>query len=404
MSLTDTKIRNARPGDKPIKIRDGRGLYLLVHPNGGKWWRFDYRFGGKRKTLSMGTYPDVSLKKARERLQTARGQVADGIDPSEHRKAQKRARQEATEHSFEVIAREWFGRQELGWAPGHASKVIRRLECDVFPYVGSKPIKEVDARTVLEVLRRVEKRGAVETAHRVRQIVGQVFRYAVATARAEGDPTYALRGALRPVKREHHPSVTEPKAIGGLLRALEGYDGQPVTKCALRLAPLVFVRPGELRHAEWSEIDLEAAEWRIPAEKMKAKAAHMVPLSRQAVEVLRELQPLTGPGRYVFPSVRTAARPMSNNTVNSALRRMGYAKDEMTGHGFRSMASTRLHEMGWPSEVIERQLAHAERNAVKAAYNYAEHLPERREMMQAWADYLDQLRDGAEVLEFRRVR
>ena len=265
------------------------------------------------------------------------------------------------------------------------------MEKDIFPWIGNRPIKDITAPELLATLRRMESRGALELAHRMREYCGMVFRYAVATGKAERDPSGDLRGALAPVKTKHHASVTDPKKIGELLRAIDGYTGSFMTKCALQLAPLVFVRPGELRTAEWAEFDLDAAEWRIPGEKMKMRDKHIVPLSKQAVEILRSIHPLTGSGRYVFPSVRTTARPMSENTVNAALRRLGYEKNEMTGHGFRSMASTLLHEQGWPHEAIERQLAHAERNKVSAAYNYAEHLPKRREMMQAWADYLGRL-------------
>ncbi|MGH8544196.1 MAG: tyrosine-type recombinase/integrase [Gammaproteobacteria bacterium] len=394
MPLTDTAIRNAKPGEKPVKLFDGGGLYLLVNPNGSRWWRFDYRFAGKRRTLSMGVYPAVGLKQARDKRDAARKQLAAGIDPGLARKAER----SADADSFEPVAREWHAKRAPGWAPGHAEKVLGRLERDVFPWLGSRPVSEVKAPELLAVLRRIETRGALELAHRAHQICGQVFRYAVATGRAERNPATDIRGALPPAKQRHHAAITDPKDVGALLRAIDGYRGSIVTQGALWLAPLTFVRPGELRKAEWGEIDLEAAEWRLPAERMKMRATHIVPLSRQAVEALRELHPLTGSGRYVFPSERTRDRPMSENTVNAGLRRMGYAKDEMTGHGFRSMASTLLNEQGWHRDAIERQLAHGERDAVRAAYNYAEHLPERRKMMQAWADYLDKLKAGAEVV------
>lgn len=378
MPLTDTAIRNAKPAEKPVKLSDGGGLYLEVAPSGGKWWRLKYRFGGKEKRISLGVYPDVPLRDARARRDDARRQLASGIDPGEARKAAKAAQTGGATNSFEVIAREWFAKFSPTWTPSHGERIIRRLERDVFPWVGATPIPEVTAPVLLSVLRRIEERGAIETAHRAAQNCGQVFRYAIATGRAERDPSQDLRGALPPAKEKHHASIIDPKAIGDLLRAMDGYKGDMVTRCALRLAPLTFVRPGELRRAEWSEIDMDKAEWRIPAEKMKMREAHIVPLSRQALDILRELQPLTGRGRYVFPGVRTNARPMSENTVNAALRRLGYEKDEMTGHGFRSMASTLLNERGWHRDAIERQLAHAERNAVRAAYNFAEHLPERR--------------------------
>lgn len=402
MPLTDTAIRKAKPADKPRKLFDGGGLYLEVAPSGGKWWRLKYRHAGKEKRISLGTYPDVPLKDARDRRDAARRLLADGQDPSTIRRDERTAKNAAAAETFEIVAREWFAKFSPKWAPGHADKIIRRLERDIFPWLGTRPVSEVTAPELLAVLRRIESRGAVETAHRAMQNCGQVFRYAVATGRAVSDPTGSLRGALATAKDRHHASITEPAAIGELLRAIDGYGGSFVTQCALKLAPLVFVRPGELRQAEWDEFDLDAAEWRIPAHKMKSRALHVVPLSVQAVAILRELQPLTGNGfaakpdapRYAFPGERVRTRCMSENTVNAALRRLGYSKDQMTGHGFRSMASTRLNEMGWPRDAIERQLAHAERDAVRAAYNYAEHLPERRRMMQAWADYLDSLREG----------
>jgi integrase len=287
------------------------------------------------------------------------------------------------------VAREWFEKFSPIWAPTHASTIIRRLERDVFPWLGGRPLGEITAVELLEALRRVEARGALETAHRLKQICGQVFRYATATGRARRDPSADLRGALPPVKERHHAALTKPADVAALLRSIGAYQGSFVVRCALRLAPLVFVRPGELRQAEWSEIDLNGATWRIPATRMKLRQEHIVPLSRQAVEVLHELHPLTGAGRYVFPSARTIARPMSENAITAALRRMSYERGVMTAHGFRTMASTLLNEMGWPADAIERQLAHAERNGVRDAYNRAEYLPERRRMMQAWADYLN---------------
>ena len=303
--------------------------------------------------------------------------------------------------SFEAVAREWHTKNipEMGAVP--LEKIIRRLERDVFPWIGSKPVGSIRPMELLTLLKRVEDRGAIETTHRVQQNCGQVFRYAVATGRAESDPSRDLRGALTPWKPEHYPTVTEPRQVGRLLRDIDGYDGGFITKCAMKLSPLLFVRPGELRRAEWSEINLDAAEWRIPAAKMKGRA-HAHRAARHAGRrILRELQPLTGRSAWVFPGVRTNGEPMSENTVNAALRRLGYDRTMITAHGFRGMASTLLHECGWPSDVIERQLAHAERNAVKAAYNHAEHLPARRKMMQAWADHLDALRAGAAVVSLR---
>jgi integrase len=406
MALTDTAIRNAKPGinpagkatSKPYKMGDGGGMYLEVRPAGGKLWRLKYRVDRREKRISLGAYPAVSLKEAREKRDEARKLLASGIDPSEHRKITKRAERAVTEESFEAVAREWFTKHSPRWAPSHAEKIIRRLEKDLFPWIGTRPIAEVTAPELLAVLRRIEDRGALDTAHRAHQDCGRIFRYGVATGCAERDTAADLRGALPPAKGHHFATITDPKAIGDLLRAMDGYEGSTVTRCALTFAPLVFVRPGELRRAEWAEFNLEAAEWRIPAEKMKSRALHVVPLSTQAHSILRELHPLTGHGRYLFPSERTGARPMSENTVNGALRRLGYTKEEITGHGFRSMASTILNEQGWHRDAIERQLAHAERDAVRAAYNYAEHLPERRKMMQHWSDYLEKLKAGGQVV------
>ena len=408
MPLTDTAIPRAKPKAKAVKLFDGGGLYLEVNPAGGKWWRWKYRFGGKEKRLSLGVYPDVSLKAAREKRDAARQQLAAGINPGQARRAEKLAR--AGAESFEAIARQWHAKFSPGWVASHGDRILKRLEKDLFPWVGKRPIAEIKAPALLAVLRRIESRGALETAHRAMQNCGQVFRYAVATGRAQRDPTGDLRGALPAPKEKHHASIIDPKRIGELLRAIDAYEGFFATKCALRLAPLVFVRPGELRKAQWPEIDLDKAEWCIPAERMKMREQHIVPLSRQAVAILRELEPLTNRAipskpdapRYVFPGAQSRERPMSENAILAALRRMGYTKTEMTGHGFRSMASTLLHEQGWNHQVIERQLAHAERNAVSAAYNFAEHLPERSKMMQAWADYLDGLKASAEVNPIRR--
>jgi integrase len=320
--------------------------------------------------------------------------LAQEIDPGVHKKAQKTAGTEETD-TFEVIAREWYEKFSPAWAVSHSGKIIRRLELYVFPWLGGKSIKSITAPDLLAVLRRIEAKGTLETAHRTKQNCGQVFRYAVATGRAERDPTGDLRGALPPASGKRMATITDPKGVGGLLRSIDSYQGGIVTRSALQFAPLVFVRPGELRHAEWMEIDFETAEWRIPATKMKSGTMHIVPLSRQALAVLREIKPLTDQGKYVFPSPRSGTRPMSNNAVLSALRRMGYTREEMTGHGFRSMASTLLNEQGWNRDAIERQLAHAERNKVRAAYNYAEFMPERKKMMQAWADYLERLKAGS---------
>lgn len=399
--LTAALIGAAKPKAKDYKLFDGGGLFLLVTPTGGKLWQFKYRYDGKEKLLAVGAYPSVTLQDARKRREEAKKLLANEVDPGAFKKSLKSARDAATANSFEIIAREWFVKFTPKWKPTHSEKIIRRLEADVFPWIGSRPINEINAPELLKVVQRVEARGAIDTAHRALNNCSQVFRYAVATGRADRDPCGDLRGALPPVKKQHYATITDPKRIGQLLRDIEAYEGGFITKSALRLAPLVFVRPGELRRAEWSEINLETGEWHIPAHKMKMGEKHIVPLSRQALTVLEDLKPLTGSGKYVFPGVRTNGEPMSNNTVNAALRRLGYEKDDMTGHGFRSMASTLLNEMGWHRDAIERQLAHAERDNVRAAYNYAEHLPERRKMMQAWGDYLDGLIEGAKVIPFR---
>ena len=408
--------RDSKPQAKAFTLNDGDGLGLLVKPNGAKWWRFNYTIHNTRKTISFGVYPQVSLSQARVQAVKARELVANGIDPSTQRKQQKQAIKQQQEvkklvdaglplpDSFEAVAREWHQKQAAKWTALYAKETLTRLTRNVFPWLMNKPIGEVTAKELLAIFRRIEERGAIETAHKVKQLCGQVFRYAIVTRDAvERDPTADLRGALVPVNEKHHPSITHIQQIGELLRAIDGYQGHFVTRCALQLAPLVFTRPGELRQAEWAEIDFNAKEWRIPADKMKMRAIHIVPLSTQAIAILQEIQPLTGMGRYVFPSIRTHTRPMSNNTILSALRRLGYAKAEMSGHGFRSMASTRLNELGWNRDAIERQLAHAERDNVRAAYNYADYLPERRKMMQAWADHLDELKRGAAILHFKQV-
>lgn len=398
--LTDIAIKQAKPGLKTEYLPAGKGLRLAVEPHGGKWWRFDFRFAQKQKTISLGTYPEVRLASAIERRDEARRQIKNGVNPSEYRRAQKNTISGAD--SFEAVAREWHLKFRPNWSNEHAQRILRRLEQDVFPWIGAKTIGDIKSPEILQMIRRIEDRGALDTAHRALQNVGQVFRYAVAAGRAERDPSGDLKGAIPPVSQKHHASITDPKEVGELLGTLHGYTGSFITRSALLLAPLVFVRPGELRKAEWSEFDLVNAEWRIPAQKMKMKVVHIVPLSRQALAILNELHPLTGRGTYLFPGLRSAQRPMSENTVNAVLRRLGYSKEEMTGHGFRSMASTLLNEQGWNKDAIERQLAHSERNSVRAAYNYAEHLPERKRMMQAWADYLEAIKNGADIISFKR--
>jgi integrase len=383
-------------------MTDGGGLYLLLNPNGARWWRWDYRYLGKRKTLSMGVYPDTGLADACQKRDEARKLLAASVDPGGHRKAIKAATVDRAANSFEVVTREWLGKRT--WVSEYIAKVTAWFDNDVFPWIGSRAVADLRAPDFLKVVRRVEDRGAVESAHRILQNCGQVMRYAVATGRAERDPVSSLRGALVAPPEKHHAAITDPKEIGGLMRAIDAYTGSFITKCALRLAPLVFVRPGELRQAEWAEFDLDAAEWNIQAEKMKTRQPHLVPLSTQAVAMLTELHALTGQGRYVFPSARSSTRPMSNNAVLSALRRMGFEKDEMSGHGFRAMARTVLDEvLHYRPDYIEHQLAHAVRDPNGRAYNRTAHLAERRKMMQGWADYLDmQKADTGKVVPMKR--
>jgi len=410
-SLTDLKVKSAKPKDKDYKLSDGFGLHLLLTPTGGKLWRLDYRYGDKRKTLAFGAYPAITLADARRRREDARKLLANGIDPSAVKKAQKASRADSDANSFEVVAREWHEKFKESWSPSHAHVTITRLERDIFPWMGKRPISEIEPPEVLAVLRRIESRGAGETARRMKIVCGQVFRYAVATGRAKRDPTPDLKGALKPVISRHMAALTDPKEVAPLLRAIDDYKGSFVVKCALQLAPLFFVRPGELRAAQWSEINLDTAEWNIPVERMKLPLktkqerkgqSHLVPLSTQAIGILKELQPSTGHSKYVFPSHRTTLRPLSDNAVLSALRRMGFAKDEMTGHGFRAMARTILDEvLHVRPDYIEHQLAHAVRDPNGRAYNRTAHLEERRKMMQTWADYLDGLKAGAVVLPFK---
>ena len=408
MSLTALDIKQAKPASKPHKLADGGGLYLLVNPNGSKWWRWDYRIAGKRKTLSMGTYPETTLAEAREKHGAARKLLAQGADPSADRQGAKRQRVEAQQtaaDTFEVVTREWMAREHPKLAEVTANKNRWLFETFLFPEIGHLPLTAITPRVLLDALRKIEAAGKQETARRAKIKAGQVFRYAILEGKVDADPTAALRGAVKRVKHKHHAAITDPAKIGQLLRDIDGFTGQPVTYAALKLAPLVFVRPGELRGAEWSEFDLDGAMWRIPGARMKMRVDHLVPLSTQAIAVLRDLQPLTGGGRYVFPSLRGASRPMSENTVNIALRSLGYDGDTMTGHGFRAMASSRLNEMGWDERAIERQLAHSEPNEVKGAYNYAaKYLEDRKRMMQAWADYLDGLRAGGQIIPIKKKR
>ncbi len=389
MLLNDSLLRSAKATDKPIKLFDGKGLFLLVQPNGARWWRIKYFVDGVEKALSLGVYPKVSLKQARDRRELVRQQIADGIDPGSVRKAEKRARA----HTFRAVALEWHQQRLETWSKGYGKQLMQRMDKNLFPWLGSKPIAKLAAADFLDCLQRIEKRGAVEMAHRARGTCSDVMRFAVATRRAERDPTVDLRGAIAPTKRKHLASIKDPKGIGDLMRAIDGYVGRSeVVTAAVRLIPLVFTRTCEMRKAEWSEFDLENAQWKVPPERMKRRFPQIVPLSTQAVKILRDLMPITGPIGLVFPSIRSGSRPISDGTINAALRMMGYSGDQMTGHGFRSMASTILNEQGWHPDAIERQLSHAEKNTVRGIYNYAEYLPIRRLMMQAWADYLDAVR------------
>ena len=390
--LTDKQVRALKPREKPYKAADAEGLYLYVTPAGGKHWRLKYRFSGKERLLTLGSYPAVSLSEAREKKDAAREQVAKGTNPAAIKSAE-RATQAVT---FHAVAVEWIRKQT--WAAKTREKAEWTFRDLIYPDLGNRPVAEIDAPMILDCLRKIEARGKHETAHRTRQRISQVFEYAIATGRAKINPTPRGR-SLAPITVNNRAAITDPRQVGGLLRALADYTGEATTAAALRLAPLVFVRPGELRNARWSEFHLDEGDglgplWRIPKERMKMSREHLVPLSRQAVVILRDLHALTGHGRLVFPGLRSRDRPISDNTMNAALRRLGYGSDEMTAHGFRAMASTLLNEMGFPPDVIELQLAHQEKNKVRAAYNRAQRLDERRKMMQAWADYLDKLKIG----------
>jgi integrase len=403
MPLTATAIRNAKPGKR---LYDARGLYLEIAPSGGRWWRFAYRFGGKRKLISLGVMPAVSLAEARERRDEARKLVAQGIDPSARRQAEKRDGKLRETNSFASVAREWHGKRSKIWSAVHSANVLHRLEADLFPDLGTRPIAEITAPELLAVIRKIEHRGAYDLAHRVLSVASQVFRYGVASERCNGDPSRDLRGALTPHKPSNQHAVTADE-LPELLRAIDGYSaiGDKQTALALRLLCLTFVRTSELIGAEWSEfrdLDGDAPTWEVPAERMKLKAAHIVPLSCQAAAVLRELRAIGGGSRYVLPG-RNPDKAISNNTLLFALYRLGY-KGKMTGHGFRAVASSALNEAGYRSDVIERQLAHKEPNKVRSAYNRAEYLPERRAMMQQWADMVDAFAKGADVVPINRKR
>ncbi|RII26677.1 MAG: integrase [Geobacter sp.] len=402
--LSEIQVRNAKPKAQDYKLMDGFGLYLLVTPTGGKLWRFDYRCLDKRKVVAFGAYPAVSLADARQRREDARKLLSNGVDPAEVKKAQKAATVADAENSFEVVTREWHEKFKGKWVASHAQHKLERFEKNVFPWIGKMPIAEVKATDVLAVLRRIESRNLLDTAHRVKTDCGQVLRYAVATGRAERDCTADLKDALPPAKSGHFSAPTDPKAVAQMLKAIDGFTGSFVVQCAMKLAPMLFVRPGELRAAEWSEIDLEAAEWNIPGHKMKMKEPHLVPLSTQAVSILRELRPLTGHSKYVFPCNRSPLRCMSENAVNGGLRRLGFEKSEITGHGFRATARTMIHEvLGFSPDAIEAQLSHAVPDRLGKAYNRTQHLAERRKLMQTWSDYLDGLKSGAKVIPLKRT-
>lgn len=395
MPLTDTQCRTAQPKEKTYRLSDSAGLYLEVAPNGSRYWRMKYRFAGKEKRLAFGVYPEVSLKEARTKRDEARRLLGTSVDPGAVRKAQKASLYVAAGNSFEAIAREWFAMRERVWAPKHSIKVKGMLENNVYPWLGNRPISDITAPEILSVLRRAEGRGAVETAHRIKQTCGQVFRYAVSTGRAERDPTSDLKGALAPSSPKHLPSITDPQKVGPLLNVIDSFTGTFTVKCALQLAPLLFVRPGELRQAEWAEFDLDAGLWSIPAERMKTRQPHLVPLSDQAIKILKDLHPLTGRSRFVFPGARTLTKPISDNTLNAALRRLGIGKDELVAHGFRAMARTILDEvLGYRIDWIEHQLAHAVRDTNGRAYNRTAHLDGRKKMMQGWANYLEKLKSS----------
>lgn len=403
--LSATAINNAKAKDKAYKLADEKGLYLFIQGSGSKLWRFDYRFLDKRKTLALGSYPDVSLSNARDKRDKARSLLASDppIDPSENRKAEKSSKLLSSENSFEIIAREWWQTHMKHKAASHKDKVIRRFELYLFPWIGNKPIADITAPQMLQVVKRIETLNKLETAHRALQTAGQVFRYAVQTGRAIRDVTVDLKGALPPTSIKHMAAFTEPKQIAELLRAIDGFGGTLTVLCALKLSPLVFVRPSELRQAKWRDIDLDAGEWRYLVSKTKTD--HLVPLSTQAIDILRTIHPLSGHGEYVFQNGHSPLRPMSEAAVNAALKRMGYdTQSEITGHGFRAMARTILHErLNIDPHIIEHQLAHKVPDALGAAYNRTKFIEQRKIMMQQWADYLDELKAGAKVIPFKEA-
>lgn len=401
MPLSDTSIKNAKPNpDKDYKLYDEKGMYVLIHKNGGRYFRLKYRINGKEKVLALGTYPETSLKEAREKRDTAKKQISDGIDPSITRKIEKAG---AIENTFKAIAEDFLMTKQQEWSASHHRHIKECFERDVYPWMGNTPLKSLTAIEVLTTLKRITARGALETAARTKQFIGQAIRYGIATGRAERDVTQDLRGALPSPPKGHYPAITESKPLAQLLKDIDAYQGSFVIRTALQLQPLLFARPANLAMAEWSEFDLNAAEWRIAADKMKMGEAHIVPLSQQAIALLKDIHPLTGNSKYVFASNQSkTTKHMNAGSIGVSLRRMGYQGIHTT-HGFRTTASTILHEQGYHSDMIERQLSHAERNKVKAAYNRAQHLPERRMMMQAWADYLDKLKNETNVIPLQKV-
>ncbi len=394
MALTDTRIKSLKNSGKPTKISDGNGLHLYLSASGKKLWRMTYYFDQKEKLLSFGEYPFISLERAREKRKEVKQLLAEGIDPGAHKKAVQKAQLSETNDIFKNIALEWHETRTADFTEKHRGTVMYRMDKYIFPIIGGEHITRLEAPDILSVVKPIEQKGQNETARRLLQIISQVYRYAIITGRAKHNVASDLSGALRPRKVTHRAALTEPTRVAQLLRDCDNYEGYFPIVCALRLAPLVFVRPTELRAAEWSEVNLKEKEWRIPAERMKMKQMHVVPLSKQAVRIIKELQPFSGSEKYLFPSIRTSTRPLSDATLLNAIRRMGYGKDEMCTHGFRSIASTLLNELGYNRDWIERQLAHGERDEVRAAYNYAEYLPERRRMMQEWSDYLGKLKTG----------
>jgi len=399
--LTDTAVKSAKldKDQKQKKLTDGGGLYLLILKS-GKYWRYNYKFNDKFKTLALGIYPELSLKEARKKHEIEHDRVRNNIDPSIHKKIQKLSRKELSDNTFESVARQWYSEFKDTWVENHANRLIARLENDVFPWLGERPISEIEPPEILEVMRRVQARGALESAHRVRHVCGQVFRYAVSIGMANRDQTADLKGSLPSHRTKHFAAITDEKELSVLINAIHNYKGTFVVRCALQLSPLVMLRPGELRHAEWSEIDFETKTWTIPIRKMKSLKAtkeandttHIIPLSKQALEILKDIEPLTGRFQYVFPGARSRKRPMSDNALRMALRTMGFTNQQMSVHGFRTTASTTLNELGFNPDAIEAQLAHKDGNKIRAIYNRAKYLDERREMLQAWADYLDKLK------------